>query len=145
MTSASKDTPAVLVDRCISSSFDQITHHNIWNAGRHLINSLLKGDCPKEDPEECRKRARVCSFSSEPAPKKFCQDQTLLNTTLTRSSELQHFQSLGLGAKRIDYVLQPEKFLGFLTKNSYLSGLTAHFSYWTHKDLLWHIVRRLEN
>jgi hypothetical protein len=45
---------------------------------------------------------------------------------------------------RIDYVLRPERFYG-MAKNEYVSGLTAHFSYWTHQDLMWHIVRRLEN
>lgn len=46
---------------------------------------------------------------------------------------------------RIDFVLRPEKLFGCVPKNEYFSGLTAHFSYWTHKDLMWHIVRRLEN
>ncbi|KAG0178873.1 hypothetical protein DFQ28_006836 [Apophysomyces sp. BC1034] len=48
------------------------------------------------------------------------------------------------GSRRIDYVLQPESFMSMIA-NEYLVGLRAHFSYWTNKDLLWHIVRRLEN
>ncbi|KAF7731447.1 hypothetical protein EC973_000255 [Apophysomyces ossiformis] len=48
------------------------------------------------------------------------------------------------GGRRIDYVLQPESFMSMIA-NEYLVGLRAHFSYWTNKDLLWHIVRRLEN
>ncbi|KAI9024972.1 DDHD domain-containing protein [Phycomyces nitens] len=48
------------------------------------------------------------------------------------------------GARRIDHVLQPESFMSMIA-NEYLVGMRAHFSYWTNKDLLWHIVRRLEN
>ncbi|KAI7854508.1 hypothetical protein BDC45DRAFT_127984 [Circinella umbellata] len=46
--------------------------------------------------------------------------------------------------RRIDHVLQPESFMSMIA-NEYLVGLRAHFSYWTNKDLLWHIVCRLEN
>ncbi|KAG2184647.1 hypothetical protein INT43_000560 [Umbelopsis isabellina] len=45
---------------------------------------------------------------------------------------------------RIDYVLQPESFMDMLT-NEYIVGFRAHFSYWTNKDLQWHILRHLEN
>lgn len=48
------------------------------------------------------------------------------------------------GGRRIDHVLQPESFMSMIA-NEYLVGLRAHFSYWTNKDLLWHIVRRLED
>ncbi|KAI9256594.1 hypothetical protein BDA99DRAFT_516859 [Phascolomyces articulosus] len=48
------------------------------------------------------------------------------------------------GGRRIDHVLQPESFMSMIA-NEYLVGLRAHFSYWTNKDLLWHIVCRLEN
>jgi hypothetical protein len=44
---------------------------------------------------------------------------------------------------RIDYVLQPESFMDMLT-NEYIVGFRAHFSYWTNKDLQWHILRHLE-
>ncbi|KAG1455331.1 hypothetical protein G6F46_008230 [Rhizopus delemar] len=116
------------------------------------------------DEEECRtpppteekhftyKRPRSISFSSDHTSKKLCalsnpSDQALLNTTLTRNSSLLCYQSPidETLIRRVDYVLQPEKFLGIMDKNPYLCGLTAHFSYWSHKDLLWHIVRRLES
>ncbi|KAI8146288.1 DDHD domain-containing protein [Fennellomyces sp. T-0311] len=48
------------------------------------------------------------------------------------------------GGRRIDHVLQPESFMSMIA-NEYLVGLRAHFSYWTNKDLLWHIVCRLED
>ncbi|KAI8886681.1 hypothetical protein K501DRAFT_243873 [Backusella circina FSU 941] len=47
------------------------------------------------------------------------------------------------GKTRMDYVLQPESFMSMIA-NEYLVGLRAHFSYWTNKDLLWHILRRVE-
>ncbi|OBZ86108.1 Phospholipase DDHD1 [Choanephora cucurbitarum] len=70
----------------------------------------------------------------------------LLNSTMTRGI---HHADLSIHQvpidQRIDYVLQPERFMGYIQKNHYLSGLTAHFSYWTHKDLMWHIVQRLNH
>ncbi|KAI8582208.1 hypothetical protein K450DRAFT_227905 [Umbelopsis ramanniana AG] len=45
--------------------------------------------------------------------------------------------------RRMDFVLQPESFMDMLT-NEYIVGFRAHFSYWTNKDLQWHILRRLE-
>lgn len=44
---------------------------------------------------------------------------------------------------RIDYVLQPESFMDMIA-NEYLVGFRAHFSYWTNKDLLWHVLRKME-
>lgn len=74
-------------------------------------------------------------------------DHLVLNTTITKSSKVEVNATTLLnesGNNRIDHVLRPERFMGFLQKNEYISGLTAHFSYWTNKDLMWHIVRRLE-
>ncbi|KAI8641051.1 DDHD domain-containing protein [Parasitella parasitica] len=75
-------------------------------------------------------------------------DLFVLNTTITRSSKVEIKETLTLlkprKRDRVDYVLKPELFMGFIPKNEYFSGLTAHFSYWTNKDLMWHIVRRLE-
>ncbi|ORE16759.1 hypothetical protein BCV71DRAFT_244426 [Rhizopus microsporus] len=48
------------------------------------------------------------------------------------------------GGRRIDYVLQPESMMAMLA-NEYLIGLRAHFSYWTNKDFIWHMLRRIEN
>ncbi|OZJ06103.1 hypothetical protein BZG36_00987 [Bifiguratus adelaidae] len=45
---------------------------------------------------------------------------------------------------RIDFVLQPESFMDMIA-NEYLVGFRAHFSYWTNKDLIWHILRRMED
>lgn len=98
----------------------------------------------KEEQEEYHlKKKRRSSYDIE-----------LLNSTITKgsssNSQQQHSSTEEkehpLAKRRIDFVLQPEKlFFGCLPKNEYVSGLTAHFSYWTHKDLMWHIVRRLEN
>lgn len=70
-------------------------------------------------------------------------DHLVLNTTITKSSRAAFYAGAD-PSNRVDYVLRPERFMGFLRKNEYVSGLTAHFSYWTNKDLMWHIVRRLE-
>lgn len=86
-----------------------------------------------------KKRRRKSTGSSD--------DHLVLNTTITKSSKVEVNATTLLnepGNNRIDYVLRPERFMGFLQKNEYISGLTAHFSYWTNKDLMWHIVRRLE-
>lgn len=48
------------------------------------------------------------------------------------------------GGRRIDHVLQPESFMSMIA-NEYIVGLRAHFSYWTNKDLLWHVMCRLED
>lgn len=48
------------------------------------------------------------------------------------------------GKCRMDYVLQPDSVMSMIA-NEYLIGLRAHFSYWTNKDLLWHMLRRIEN
>ncbi|CEI90172.1 hypothetical protein RMCBS344292_04502 [Rhizopus microsporus] len=118
-----------------------------------------------DDEEECptppetptfpfKKRGRSPSFSSfdTMSNKKICceekisrSDQALLDTTRTRSSTVADDSFEHNLPRRLDFVLQPEKFMGVVDKNPYLCGLTAHFSYWTHKDLMWHIVRRLEN
>ncbi|ORX61472.1 hypothetical protein DM01DRAFT_1404264 [Hesseltinella vesiculosa] len=47
------------------------------------------------------------------------------------------------GQRRVDHLLQHEGILSMIT-NEYLVGLRAHFSYWTSKDLIWHIIRHLE-
>lgn len=48
------------------------------------------------------------------------------------------------GKCRMDYVLQPDSVMSMIA-NEYIIGLRAHFSYWTNKDLLWHMLRRIEN
>lgn len=48
------------------------------------------------------------------------------------------------GKCRLDYVLQPDSVMSMIA-NEYLIGLRAHFSYWTNKDLIWHMLRRVEN
>lgn len=61
-----------------------------------------------------------------------------------KKAEAERQQRLLPGNRRIDHVLQPEGFMSMIA-NEYIVGLRAHFSYWSNKDLLWHIVRRLEN
>lgn len=48
------------------------------------------------------------------------------------------------GKQRMDYVLQPDSVMSMIA-NEYLIGLRAHFSYWTNKDFIWHMLRRIEN
>jgi hypothetical protein len=43
---------------------------------------------------------------------------------------------------RIDYCLQPDRIWDAIP---YLGGLSAHFSYWQNSDLLWHIVKRMDD
>ncbi|KAI7905343.1 DDHD domain-containing protein [Cokeromyces recurvatus] len=72
-------------------------------------------------------------------------EKLLLSTTMTRNATMIAAEEFNVLENRVDYVLRPERcLLGLVNKNGYLSGLTAHFSYWTHPDLMWHIVRRLE-
>ncbi|KAI7890377.1 DDHD domain-containing protein [Mucor mucedo] len=72
------------------------------------------------------------------------RQRRVLETTVTKGSLSESSDCTGI-PKRIDFVLQPEKTFFGLISNPYLCGLTAHFSYWTNQDLMWHIVRRLEN
>ncbi|KAI9470818.1 MAG: hypothetical protein EXX96DRAFT_653894 [Benjaminiella poitrasii] len=46
--------------------------------------------------------------------------------------------------RRLDYVLQPESVMSMIA-NEYLIGLRAHFSYWTNKDFIWHMLCRVED
>ncbi|KAI9262043.1 DDHD domain-containing protein [Sporodiniella umbellata] len=48
------------------------------------------------------------------------------------------------GGRRIDFVLQPESVMSMIA-NEYLIGLRAHFSYWTNKDFIWHMLRRVDS
>ncbi|KAI9252925.1 DDHD domain-containing protein [Phascolomyces articulosus] len=45
--------------------------------------------------------------------------------------------------RRYDYELTPDSYLGMIS-NEYILGLRAHFSYWTNKDMHWHIFCRME-
>ncbi|KAI9249555.1 DDHD domain-containing protein [Sporodiniella umbellata] len=47
------------------------------------------------------------------------------------------------GGRRLDYVLQPESVISMIA-NEYLIGLRAHFSYWTNKDFVWHMLCQIE-
>ncbi|CAO3597650.1 unnamed protein product [Absidia cylindrospora] len=47
------------------------------------------------------------------------------------------------GNRRMDFALQPDGFMSMIA-NEYIVGLRAHFSYWTSKDLMWHILQTLE-
>ncbi|KAI9480995.1 MAG: DDHD domain-containing protein [Benjaminiella poitrasii] len=75
-------------------------------------------------------------------------EECLLRSTVTRNGAVatsHRVRNRRPLMRRMDYVLRPERiWLGLVAKNAYLSGLTAHFSYWTNRDLMWHIVRRLE-
>jgi hypothetical protein len=48
------------------------------------------------------------------------------------------------GKRRMDHVLQPDSVMSMIA-NEYLVGLRAHFSYWTNKDFIWHMLRKIEN
>ncbi|KAI7865614.1 hypothetical protein BDF14DRAFT_1001471 [Spinellus fusiger] len=91
-------------------------------------DATLTKDSTKEEQEE-QEQGEEKKNKEEDSKEKEAKQQEALNT-LPR-------------AQRIDYVLQPESFMSMIA-NEYLVGMRAHFSYWTNKDLLWHIVRRLE-
>ncbi|KAI9280642.1 DDHD domain-containing protein [Sporodiniella umbellata] len=129
-----QDIPAVVVERSLDSFLSPFTHHGLWHTGRRWLHSLL---CPKE--ERGKRKTRDWA-ASEPGSKRSVHRPD--TSTLTRASQRTEPDLSCIAWPRIDYVLpQPDTFLGSF---SYLSGITAHFSYWTHIDLLWHVVRRLE-
>ncbi|KAI8075316.1 DDHD domain-containing protein [Gongronella butleri] len=70
------------------------------------------------------------------------REQAMKLSTLEEDPVL--LQALPNG-RRVDYVLQPDPVFGGMISNSYVLGLQAHFSYWTNKDMLWHIVQQLDN
>ncbi|ORX47417.1 hypothetical protein DM01DRAFT_1410182 [Hesseltinella vesiculosa] len=88
------------------------------------------------------------SASSFWAQKKRRQSLPNLHQAMRESTTLEDdpvlLQSLP-GARRVDYVLQPDPVFGGMISNSYILGLQAHFSYWNNKDMLWHIVQQLDD
>ncbi|KAF7729036.1 hypothetical protein EC973_005067 [Apophysomyces ossiformis] len=71
-------------------------------------------------------------------------DEVQVEAMMAPPTEPRNQYKLLPGDHRMDYVLQPESFMSMIA-NEYLVGIRAHFSYWTNKDLLWHIICRLEN
>jgi hypothetical protein len=71
------------------------------------------------------------------------QEATTAGETVTDGDEQEEVKKLP-GEHRMDYVLQPDSFMSMIA-NEYLVGLRAHFSYWTNKDFIWHMLRRIED
>lgn len=137
-------------DHQSGTSFVYIPHTDMTTATTILETGTT---CKRRhsNSNNCYKDSPISATHINKKRRRSNEDIQLLRTTITKGSQLPEQKDLMVEAdptslpKRIDYVLQPEKFLGCFSKNDYFSGLTAHFSYWTHKDLMWHIVRRLEN
>lgn len=75
------------------------------------------------------------------------QDATVPNSKAKeedKMTDIEEEQKKLPGGRRIDYVLQPESVISMIA-NEYLIGLRAHFSYWTNKDFIWHMLRRIDN
>lgn len=76
-------------------------------------------------------------------PKSSDDDQRDSTNTDTAEEE-EGYVNLLPGKNRMDFVLQPDSVMSMIA-NEYLIGLRAHFSYWTNKDFIWHMLRRIEN
>lgn len=127
-----KQVPAVLVADHVPQGdrlFTSLRHYFLGEPATDEEKLMLSG------------KRRSTDLDSDPIKRRKSND--VVNSTITRTATtvIDAIDS----RSRIDFVLKPEPLLFGLTKNPYLSSLTAHFSYWNHKDLLWHIVRRLEN
>jgi hypothetical protein len=84
-------------------------------------------------------RAEVAQDAT--VPKSSANDQ---QETADSEEEEQEYINLLPGKHRMDFVLQPDSVMSMIA-NEYLIGLRAHFSYWTNKDFIWHMLRRIEN
>jgi hypothetical protein len=155
VSSSATSTPKLSLD-CGSETYDDEDEQDFF----HTITPTNDDTdpfiyIPHQEPMISSKKRRSCEdqrpvYWQQPADKKrrkSNEEVVLLRTTVAKGSSC-HVdateQEPSCLTQRIDYVLRPERFFG-LAKNEYVSGLTAHFSYWTHQDLMWHIVRRLEN
>lgn len=107
---------------------------NLW---LDLNNELNKPGPAITSPGESR--ADVAQDATIPKE----SNQSLTEETKTADMEQEEINKLP-GKCRMDYVLQPDSVMSMIA-NEYLIGLRAHFSYWTNKDLLWHMLRRIEN
>ncbi|KAI9306663.1 hypothetical protein BJ944DRAFT_229300 [Cunninghamella echinulata] len=103
-------------------------------------------DDKSNDPKEYTQQDEMKNNKSTSNPQEQ-QEQELNNNNVDANdddTQTKHTLEKLPGQRRIDYTLQQEGFMSMIA-NEYLVGLRAHFSYWASKDLLWHIVRRLEN
>ncbi|KAI8375221.1 DDHD domain-containing protein [Blakeslea trispora] len=113
--------------------------HEINNGG-HDIWSDLNKEIHKPGPAITSpgdSRAEVAKDATMPNDEDDDEEQKK-----TREEEAREIQKLP-GKQRTDYVLQPESVMSMIA-NEYLIGLRAHFSYWTNKDFIWHMLRRIE-
>ncbi|KAI8328470.1 DDHD domain-containing protein [Choanephora cucurbitarum] len=110
------------------------------NDGGHDIWSDLNKEIHKPGPaitSPGESRAEVAKDATMPNDDDDDEDQKK-----TKEEEEREIQKLP-GKHRTDYVLQPESVMSMIA-NEYLIGLRAHFSYWTNKDFIWHMLRRIE-
>ncbi|KAI7902267.1 uncharacterized protein BX663DRAFT_487054 [Cokeromyces recurvatus] len=114
------------------------THPNNNNIWLDLDNELNKpGPAitnPGESKADVAQDATVVAHTNTKAQEKDKQ---------TDIEEEMEVNKLLPGKRRMDYVLQPESVMSMIA-NEYLIGLRAHFSYWTNKDFIWHMLRRIE-
>lgn len=109
---------------------------NLW---LDLNKELHKPGPALTSPGESR--AEVAQ--NDTVPKSSDNDQ-LKSTSADTEEEEQEYINLLPGKHRMDFVLQPDSVMSMIA-NEYLIGLRAHFSYWTNKDFIWHMLRRIEN
>ncbi|KAI8889129.1 hypothetical protein K501DRAFT_239483 [Backusella circina FSU 941] len=77
---------------------------------------------------------------------KVAQDATVADDDEEKEEQGSHQVNVDAlpGKRRMDHVLQPDSVMSMIA-NEYLVGLRAHFSYWTNKDFIWHMLRKIEN
>ncbi|KAI8092108.1 hypothetical protein BDF21DRAFT_490741 [Thamnidium elegans] len=117
---------------------DESKEKELNGSGGDNLWSDLNKELNKPGPaitSPCESRADVAQDATVP--------QSSSDTNKKTNSEQEEINQLP-GKCRMDYVLQPDSVMSMIA-NEYLIGLRAHFSYWTNKDLLWHMLRRIEN
>ncbi|ORY93398.1 DDHD domain-domain-containing protein [Syncephalastrum racemosum] len=126
------------------SSNNSEEKHNVWRDLNEELHEPGPGITePGKSKAEVAQDATHGKKEDEPDGKKQQQAKEQMSEE-EKKAEAEKQQRLLPGNRRIDHVLQPESFMSMIA-NEYIVGLRAHFSYWSNKDLLWHIVRRLEN
>ncbi|KAI8636162.1 DDHD domain-containing protein [Parasitella parasitica] len=131
--------PSIFTTKSDDSRRDNHDNENA-SGGDHLWSDLDK-EMNKPGPaltSPGESRADIAQDATVPAASKDEED------TASDLKEEQEAISTLPGKQRMDYVLQPDSVMSMIA-NEYLIGLRAHFSYWTNKDFIWHMLRRIED
>ncbi|KAI8885137.1 hypothetical protein K501DRAFT_180579 [Backusella circina FSU 941] len=132
-----KHKPAVMVDRCHEGTSTLLQKVMDWYtmALQDTCKGTFLSAFTNNNNKSKKKRARSSYDESGDAKRR----RVVLNATCTKGTKTKSTQIL---KRRIDYCLQPDRIWDAIP---YLGGLSAHFSYWQHSDLLWHIVKRMDD